>query len=67
MGVRAEMPADGKPRASEISAYFTRQFSEFHRLRFQLSSLDMEDGDDALRFGIQYTVFVGAHGHGVNW
>lgn len=54
--------------ASEIELYYTRRFSEFHRLRFVGSShdSDFEDGD-ALRFAIQYTVTVGAHGHGINW
>jgi len=54
--------------ASEFEVYYTRLFSEFHRLRFVGSSFDsdVEDGD-ALRFAIQYTVVVGAHGHGINW
>ncbi len=54
--------------ASEIEVYYTRLFSEFHRLRFVASSFesDFED-EDALRLGIQYTVTVGAHGHGINW
>jgi len=63
-----ELPEDGEPEASEIEVYYTRMFSEFHRLRLVASSFDtdVQDGD-ALRFAIQYTVTVGAHGHGINW
>jgi hypothetical protein len=54
--------------AAEVELYYTRAFSEFHRLRFVASGLDTDAPDgDALRFAIQYTVIVGAHGHGLNW
>ncbi|MBL8862623.1 MAG: hypothetical protein JNK02_11505 [Planctomycetes bacterium] len=54
--------------AAEIEAYYTRRFSEFHRLRLVASSFESDAPDaDALRFAIQYTVMVGAHGHGLNW
>lgn len=54
--------------ASEFELYYTRLFSEFHRLRFVGSSFDTDATDgDSLRFAIQYTVVVGAHGHGINW
>lgn len=54
--------------AAELEVYYTRLFSEFHRLRFVGSSYDTDvDDGDALRFAIQYTVTVGAHGHGINW
>lgn len=53
--------------ASELELYFTRWFSEFHRLRFVVASIADDTSEDALRFAIQYTGIVGAHGHGVNW
>lgn len=54
--------------AAEAEVYYTRLFSEYHRIRLVASSYDtdIEDGD-SLRFAIQYTVTVGAHGHGINW
>jgi len=54
-------------RAGELELYYTLQFSEFHRLRFVASSYESDLDDDSLRFAIQYTALVGAHGHGVNW
>ncbi len=63
-----ELPEDGAPEASEFEVYYTRMFSEFHRLRLVASSYDTDVPDgDALRFAIQYTATVGAHGHGINW
>jgi hypothetical protein len=54
--------------ASEIEVYYTRLFSEFHRLRIVGSSYESDAPDsDALRFAIQYTATIGAHGHGINW
>jgi hypothetical protein len=63
----AESPAAGTPDVSETEAYYTHLFSEFHRLRFAVTAADFEDGEDSMRFAIQYTLFAGAHGHGVNW
>jgi hypothetical protein len=62
-----ELPDGAGSDLSESTAYFTHRFSEFHRLRFELSQLDTDTGEDSFRVGIQYTAFVGAHGHGVNW
>jgi hypothetical protein len=62
-----ELPDDAGSDASETEAYYTHSFSEFHRLRFSASAYDDDLGDDSLRFAIQYTAVVGAHGHGVNW
>ncbi|MEQ1892927.1 MAG: porin [Planctomycetota bacterium] len=63
----AELPDAASSDASEIEAYFTRWFSEFHRLRFVVASTQDDTSDDALRFALQYTGIVGAHGHGINW
>jgi len=52
---------------AEIDVYYTRLFSEYHRIRFQAGVFDAETQPDAVRFAIQYTAFVGAHGHGLNW
>lgn len=64
---QVEAPEASTPDVSETEAYYTHMFSEFHRLRLATSALDRDEGEDSLRFAIQYTVFVGAHGHGVNW
>ncbi len=64
---RIELPDAARSSDAESTAYFTHQFSEFHRLRLEASQLDSEAGEDSTRFAIQYTAFVGAHGHGVNW
>ncbi len=54
--------------ASEFELYYTRLFSEFHRLRLVGAQFDSDAlNSDSLRFAIQYTVVVGAHGHGINW
>jgi hypothetical protein len=64
---QAALPETGTPNASETEAYYTRMFSEFHRLRFEVIAFDRDQGEDSMRFAVQYTAFVGAHGHGVNW
>jgi len=52
----------------EVEAYYTRMFSEFHRLRFAVAALESDaEGEDSLRLALQYTAVLGAHGHGVNW
>lgn len=63
----AELPNGNNSNATEATAYITHQFSEFHRLRFQASAYNADNNDDSYRLAIQYTAFVGAHGHGVNW
>lgn len=64
---RVELPVSGTPAASEIEGYYTRMLSEFHRLRFAVVGADFEEGEDSLRFAVQYSAFLGAHGHGINW
>ena len=64
---RAELGDEAGSDATEIEAYYTRYFSEFHRIRFGVSTLDIDGEDDSFRAAVQYTFFVGAHGHGVNW
>lgn len=62
----AELP-DGDD-LQEVEAYYTRMFSEYHRLRFAVAALDSDvEDEDSLRFAVQYTAVLGAHGHGVNW
>jgi hypothetical protein len=63
----AEIPDAAESDVSELELYFTRWLSEFHRLRFVVASIEDDTAEDALRFAIQYTGIVGAHGHGVNW
>lgn len=51
----------------QLTAYYTRYFSEFARLRFAVSHADIEDAEDSTRFLVQLTTFFGPHAHGVNW
>lgn len=62
-----ELPDGADSDESEVEAYFTHLFSEFHRIRLVVSQFDSDAGDDAFRAAIQYTATLGAHGHGVNW
>lgn len=64
----AELPDGSGTDAHEIEVYYTRMFSEFHRLRLVLASADLDDqGKDDLRIAVQYTATLGAHGHGVSF
>ncbi len=62
-----ELPDANKSNVSEIEAYYTHMFSEFHRLRFVLALNDSDIDGESSRFVVQYTAVLGAHGHGVNW
>jgi hypothetical protein len=62
-----ELPEDGGPELSEVELYYTRQLSDFQRLRVVAAVSDREDGPDATRFALQWTGFVGPHTHGMNW
>ena len=64
---RVDLPQTGTPSANEVEAYYTRMLSEFHRVRFVVAATDFDESEDSVRFAIQYSAFVGAHGHGVNW
>lgn len=57
---------EGVADAEEIDLYYTRLFSEYHRIRLAVTQASFED-EDSTRVAIQYTGFVGAHAHGVNW
>ena len=62
-----EMPEESTPQIAEYDAYYTHWFSEFLRLRFALTWLDDEVGEDSVRLALQFTGVVGPHSHGVNW
>ncbi|HRV81365.1 MAG TPA: hypothetical protein P5218_08015, partial [Planctomycetota bacterium] len=62
-----EQAAAGAPSDSELVAYYTRNLTEFSRLRFGVSYADPEDGNDSTAFLVQFTNFFGSHAHGVNW
>ena len=62
-----ELAREGNPNADQVELYFTRQLSEFQRIRFALSRFDIDGGEDTTAFLVQYTGFVGAHSHGINW
>jgi len=62
-----EHPEADAPLDREITGYYTRNLSEFARLRFALSQLDSEENGDSTRFVVQLTTYFGPHAHGVNW
>ena len=63
-----ELPDASSSDQSEIEAYWSHSFSEFHRLRLAASSFDSDvSGEDSFRVALQYTLAIGAHQHGVNW
>jgi hypothetical protein len=64
---RFEQPALGKPDEDAVEAYYSHSLSEFQRLRFAVQYEHNEIASDSTRFIIQYTNFLGAHSHGVNW
>ena len=63
-----ELPDSAESDQSEIEAYWSHNFSEYHRLRLVAASFssDLPD-EDSTRLAFQYTVMLGAHGHGANW
>lgn len=68
VGVQYSAAEVGDADQSELELYYTRAFSEFHRLRLVASNFDSDTQDgDSYRFALQYTVTVGAHGHGLDW
>ena len=62
-----EQPEPGSPRESEYTLYWTRHLTEFSRLRLALSHIEREQGADDQRLMLQFTNYIGAHGHGLNW
>lgn len=62
-----ELPDGAATNATEADLYFTHTFSEFQRIRLDLTSYDQDGSDRSFRAAIQYSFIVGAHGHGVNW
>ena len=64
----AELPIDGRTNDFEYELYYTRMISEFHRLRAFVAYADRgSDLGDAATIGVQYTLFLGPHAHGINW
>lgn len=61
-----EVPEVGLPDLDQYDLYFTHKISEFQRVRFAVTQTEHEGNED-LRFGIQYTAFLGPHAHGVNF
>ena len=63
---RVEHPEPGLPSDDEVTVYYTRNLSEFSRLRLGVRLLDSDEGDETA-FLVQWTNFLGPHAHGVNW
>lgn len=48
--------------------YTSYNFSDFHRLRFQITQTNPGAGQPSYYiFGIQWTVIMGPHAHGIDW
>jgi hypothetical protein len=62
----AELPRLDGEDASELDIYYTRHISEYHRVRLAVRQSSIAD-EDTFALLVQYTGFVGAHAHGVNW
>jgi hypothetical protein len=62
----AELPRLDGEDASELDIYYTRHISEYHRVRLAVRQSSIAD-EDNFALLVQYTGFVGAHAHGVNW
>ncbi|MFT7670550.1 MAG: hypothetical protein ACI8X5_003259 [Planctomycetota bacterium] len=60
-------PEPGKPREEQYDLYYTRHLSEFLRIRFGIGYVNSTDEPDSAYAAIQFTGFIGAHGHGLNW
>jgi hypothetical protein len=64
---RTELPSSEDITQGELELYYTRMFSEFHRLRLAVALVDGDTEPDSTRVALQYTAVVGAHNHGINW
>lgn len=62
-----EQLAAGTPDASELEVYWTRNLSDFQRIRLAVSHAESDTDPDALRVMLQWTNFLGPHSHGINW
>ncbi len=57
----------GAPEQSEFTAYYSRNLTEYSRLRVGVTMTELDDGDDSTALLVQFTNFFGSHAHGVNW
>ncbi|MDF1836804.1 MAG: hypothetical protein P1V35_02950 [Planctomycetota bacterium] len=62
-----EHAEDGAPEQSELTAYYSRNLTEYSRLRVGVTMTETDDGDDSTALMVQFTNFFGSHAHGVNW
>ena len=62
-----ESPDDPASDLSELDLYYTHHFTEFRRLRLGTTLADVDAGGDSFRVYVQFTGFLGAHSHGLNW
>ncbi len=63
-----QLPDVNKSNESEVEAYWSHSFSEFQRLRLAASDHKSDvPNSDSVRLALQYSLVLGAHGHGVNW
>ncbi len=62
-----ELPDGNKSDESEVEVFYSRQLSEYLRMRLVVSDFESDANDDALRVAVQLTAILGTHGHGLNW
>ncbi len=58
---------DAAPRQDELTLYYTRNLTEYARLRFVAAQVDSEEDGDTTRGLIQLTTWFGPHSHAVSW
>ena len=63
---QVETLEDGLPELDEFDVYWTHELSEFQRLRLAFTRSELE-GEVEDRIGLQYTIYLGPHAHGVNF
>ncbi|MCP5024564.1 MAG: hypothetical protein GY930_22720 [bacterium] len=54
------------PEQSEITAYYSRNLSEYSRLHCGNTQTNLDDGDNSTAFLVQFTNSFDNHAHGAN-
>ena len=62
----ADLPESPDADTTELDIYWTKNLTEYRRLRLGVTFGDM-DGEDSTRIYLQFTNFFGNHSHGLNW
>ena len=62
----ADLPESPDADTTELDIYWTKNLTEYRRLRLGVTFGDM-DGEDSTRIYLQFTNYFGNHSHGLNW